>query len=403
MSGFARRCLAAAAALAIAAGVPLPASAESITRVAPDPAPGATVRLADGSAAETSLYRLMAGEDVAVDAYCADISTSVNPRAAYTEAEWDGSGVPRSAPAASAAVSWITGHSYPEVGLKTLRTLSGATALDREQAIAATQAAVWHHTNGVNLARGTGRQAGNAASTLDLYDYLLAGAEENGGAEPGATLALAPARVEGADPAAAIGPLTVETTSSGPVAVWVRGAPNGRITDGEGGAVELVRDGEEFFLRLPPETPAGVATVYARVTDAEVRPGRLYAGKDGVRTQPLVAADHVVTSATAVAKVDWVPEAPAAEADPRPEPPESARPPAQPDERDQAPSAAPSARPTAEASSPSPEEVVVAEDRRPDEHLAQTGTWLGTLLILGLALVAVGAAVLYLARRRRSL
>src|SRR5690625_1649961 len=92
MPGFARRCLAVAAALALAAGLPVSAAAQEIARVAPGPQPGATVRLADGGAAETSLYRLMMSEDTAVRTYCGDISTSVDTQAAYAESSWEGSG-----------------------------------------------------------------------------------------------------------------------------------------------------------------------------------------------------------------------------------------------------------------------------------------------------------------------
>ncbi|MUL42699.1 TQXA domain-containing protein [Streptomonospora sp. PA3] len=394
--GLLRRCVAAAAALALAAGTPSPASAQDIARVGPEAESGATIRLEGGDAAKTSLYRLMVDEDTAVAAYCADISTSVNPRAAYTESSWDADSAPAVHAAAPAALNWITAHSYPSVDLERLREESGVPGVNQAQAIAATQAAVWHHTNGIDLAQGPGRgSAGNAAPMRELYDYLLEGARLNAGAEPEATLALTPGRVERADPAAPIGPFTVHTTSPGPVAVWVGGARNGQLTGPGGEPVEQVGDGGEFFLRLPPQTPTGVATVYARVTDARVRPGRLFVGKDGVQTQPLVAADTAATGATAAVKVDWVSEEAAAEERPEPESPgtedgdqdaDEAAPPA--------PSASPAQTPAA-----SPTEVVVAEDRRPEDNLARTGTWLGTILIVGLALVAVGAAVLYLTRR----
>ncbi|GAA1769531.1 thioester domain-containing protein [Streptomonospora arabica] len=400
MSGLMRRCLAAAAAaLAFAGGSAVPAAAEDLSRVAPETEQGATIRLAGGGAAETALYRLMVGDDAAVEAYCADISTSVDPQAAYAEAAWEAGAAPNAAPTAPGAVSWITAHSYPHVGLDRLREASGVAAASRAQAIAATQAAVWHHTNGVDLERERPQGSDRLPPTVRLYDYLLEGARREADSDPGATLELTPDRVEGADPAGPIGPLTVHTTSPGPVRVWVSGTREGRLSDAEGDAAEQVGDGDEFFLRLPPETPAGVATVYAEVTDARVRPGRLFVGKDGVQTQPLVVADTAVTGATASVKVDWVAEAPSSEAPPRPEPSAS-----QAAEADAAAPPSPSSSALSAASpSASSAGVVVAEDRRPDDNLAHTGTWLGSLLILGLALVAVGAAVLYLTRHRRSM
>lgn len=202
--------------------------------------------------------------------------------------------------------------------------------------------------------------------------------------------------MESADPAEPIGPLTVHTSALGPVSVWVRGAPEGRLTDADGTEVARLGDGDRFFLRLPETAGAGVATVYAGVSDAVVAPGRLFVGRYGVSTQPLVAAGSAMAGATASVKVDWAPpepEAPDAPASPAPE-------------ADPAPSSAPpSTAPAQAAPSPSDSEtpMVVAEDRRPRERLAHTGTWLGTIVIVGLALVAVGATALYLGRRRRDL
>ncbi|MFD0773346.1 thioester domain-containing protein [Streptomonospora algeriensis] len=404
MSGLLRRCLAvAAAALAVAAGAPAPVSAQDLSRVAPDTEQGATLRLKGGGAATTSLYRLTVGEDTSVEAYCADISTSVNTEAAYTGAAWGSDAAPEVDAAAPGALTWITERSYPSVELERLRAESGVQGLSRPQAIAATQAAIWHHTNGVDLQPASERGSGNAATVVSLYDYLLEGARQHSEEVPGAPLELTPGRVEGADPEKPIGPLTVRTTSPGPVAVWVRGARHGQLTGAGGDPVDLVHDGEEFFLRLPAEAPAGVATVYAKVTDARVRPGRLFVGKNGVETQPLVVAESAVAVANAAVKVDWVYDGGPVDAQPRPEPSASAPAPGKAGGAEP-PSAPPATSPGATRSaSPSPEEVVVAEDRRPDDHLARTGTWVGTAVIVGLALVALGAAALYLSRRRRAL
>ncbi|GAB3449016.1 hypothetical protein GCM10027570_23070 [Streptomonospora sediminis] len=408
MSGFLRRFIAAAgAAIALAAGASAPAAAADLSRIAPEPERGATIHLAGGGAAETSLYRLTVSQGAAVHAYCADISADVNREAAYTETSWATGAAPQAHAGAPAALNWITAHSFPQVDLERLRRVSGAGGLTRAQAIAATQAAVWHHTNGVELDRTARRGGGNAPATRKLYTYLLAGARQGTGAEPGAALALDPRRIEGADPAAPIGPLTVRTTSAEPVGVWVRGAAQGRLTDADGTEVERVGDGEEFFLRLPPETPAGVATVHARAASAPVRPGRLFAGKNGVQTQPLVVADGTLAAATAEVKVDWVREEapePSAAAEQRPAPSE-------PGSNGGGSGGAPTQTPappagagTAAGGSPSAsaEGVVVADDRRPEDHLAQTGTWLGTILIAGVVLLTVGAVLLYLARRRGS-
>ncbi|KII00114.1 hypothetical protein LP52_04150 [Streptomonospora alba] len=404
MSGILRRCLAAVGAtLAIAAGVSAPASAQDLSRVAPETEQGATLRLKGGEAATTSLYRLTVGENTSVTAYCADISASVSTEAAYTETGWGSDTAPAVDPGTPEALAWITGHSYPNVGLEHLREQSGVPDLGPPQAIAATQAAIWHHTNGVDLVRESAQGPGNATPIRELYDYLVQGTREHAGEVPESTLELTPERVEGADPEAPIGPLTVRTTSPGPVAVWVQGARHGRLTGTGGEDVDLVHDGEEFFLRLPSEAPAGVATVYAQVTDARVQPGRLFVGKDGVETQPLVVADSAVAMANAAVKIDWVTDGGSADTEAESSPSASAPAAGEADEAE-APSAAPSARPRpAPSASSSSGELVVAEDRRPDDHLAYTGAWVRGVVIVGLILAAAGTAALYLARRRRSL
>ncbi|GAA4890839.1 Cys-Gln thioester bond-forming surface protein [Streptomonospora salina] len=407
MPGLVRRFLAAAtAALAVAAGVPAPATAQDLSRVAPETEKGATLRLDGGEAATTSLYRLTVDGDGSVQAYCADISTSVNSQAAYAEAEWGSGTAPQADSSTPGAVAWITENSYPNVGMERLREESGVRGIGRRQAIAATQAAIWHRTNGVELKRGSERGPGNAAQITGLYDYLVRGARAHTGEVPASALELAPGRIEGADPDAPIGPLTVHTTSPGPVAVWVQGADDGQLTGAGGRALDLVQDGEEFFLALPSEAPAGVATVYAKVTDARIRPGRLFGGKDGVETQPLVTAGSAVSTATAAVKVDWAAHTGATDAQPDPAPsasvPATAAAPGVGGSASAAPSAPPTPTPTPQASA-SPSGVVVAEDRRPDGHLAHTGTWLGPVIAAGLILVAAGAAGLYLARRRRTM
>ncbi|MDA0563081.1 thioester domain-containing protein [Streptomonospora sp. S1-112] len=397
-----RRAAAAALALAVATGAPAPAAAEDLSRVAPDSTPGATVLLAGGEAAETTLYRLAVGEGAEVAAYCADVSTSVRPEAAYVEAAWSDPLAPAGAADSAGAVGWIAAHSYPNVDLADLRAESGARALTEAQAIAGTQAAIWHFTNGLALESGRGGRgggAGNAVPTVRLYEHLVAGAAETERPAPEPGLRVTPERVKRADPAEPIGPLTVHTSALGPVSVWVRGAPEGRLTDADGDAVARLGDGDRFYLRLPTDAGAGVATVYAGVADSVVAPGRLFVGRDGVSTQPLVAAGSAMAGATASVKVDWAPAEPGAPSAPASPAPEAE--PAAPAPSSAPPSTAP------ERTEPSPsgstDPMVVAEDRRPPERLASTGTWLGTIVIVGLALVAVGAAALYLGRRRRDL
>jgi TQXA domain-containing protein len=112
-----------------------------------------TVVFADGSTARTDLIRLNPN----IDAYSVDF-TGVAPRtpSRYRPANW--SAVPNlSARAHEAEVDWIIRNSFPTLGTAELsRRLRAAghrlgAHLAEHEAIAATQTAIWHFTNGLDL------------------------------------------------------------------------------------------------------------------------------------------------------------------------------------------------------------------------------------------------------------
>ena len=113
-----------------------------------------TVVFTDGSTARTDLIRLNPG----IDAYSLDY-TGVAPSrpSRYRPANW--SAVPNAAARAyEAEVDWIIRNSFPTLGTAELSRrarraghLSGHSHLADHEAIAATQAAIWHFTNGLRL------------------------------------------------------------------------------------------------------------------------------------------------------------------------------------------------------------------------------------------------------------
>ena len=110
------------------------------------------IRFADGSTAHTDLIRLNPN----IDAYSVDFG-GVSPRrlAHYREAPW------RHAPASAnrwhREITRVLAHSYPAVSTAELtRRLRehgypGTAEIRRHEAIAATQAAIWRLTNGLDL------------------------------------------------------------------------------------------------------------------------------------------------------------------------------------------------------------------------------------------------------------
>lgn len=113
-----------------------------------------TVVFADGTTARTDLIRLNPN----IDAYSLDfLGVAPTRPSQYVPANW--SAVPNvAARAFEAEVDWIIRNSYPTLGTVELSRrvrgaghLSGDAHLAEHEAIAATQAAIWHFTNGLRL------------------------------------------------------------------------------------------------------------------------------------------------------------------------------------------------------------------------------------------------------------
>lgn len=141
-----------------------------------------TVVFTDGSTARTDLIRLNPN----IDAYSLDFSGVAPTRpSSYRAANW--SAVPNaSARAYEAEVDWIIRNSFPTLGTVELSRrvrragqLNGTSHLADHEAIAATQAAIWHFTNGLRLDNrsldvpvATVRDAGSITFEFDGHPQL---------------------------------------------------------------------------------------------------------------------------------------------------------------------------------------------------------------------------------------
>ena len=113
-----------------------------------------TVMFTDGTTARTDLIRLNPN----IDAYSLDfLGVAPTRPSQYRPANW--SAVPNvAARAFEAEVDWIIRNSYPTLGtvdlsrrVRSAGYLSGDAHFAEHEAIAATQAAIWHFTNGLRL------------------------------------------------------------------------------------------------------------------------------------------------------------------------------------------------------------------------------------------------------------
>ncbi|GAA1453569.1 hypothetical protein GCM10009602_60450 [Nocardiopsis tropica] len=388
MSGILRRCAALLASAALTGAlVSAPAAdADDFSRVDRDPVEGAALVLADGREVDTALFSLRVADEASVRAYAARVEEEVRPRTAYVESAWsDNPGWTGSDPSPAPAdrANWIVSHSYPAVDLGLLSQVTGLVQLDEAGAIAATQAALWHVLEGAEPDRSA-----NDLAVVALYEFLVAGSGTAADHTTARSLELSPSHVEEVAPDEPLGPLTVHSSAADPVQVSVRGAPAAWLVDGAGDQVTQADDGAELFLDVDPSVPAGVVTLHLLGQDVSLPEGRLFTGRDGVRTQPLITAEEVSATSSASATLTWHPEQ-TAEPSPEetPEPAPSEEPPALGEAPDEAPTGV--------------ETPAGADDRIPGEGLARTGTWLSGLLIIAGALVVSGLLILVLGRKRR--
>lgn len=388
MSGILLRCAALLSASALIGTLTTaPAAADDFSRLDRDPVAGLPVVLTDGDEVDTALFSLRVADEDSVRAYALVVDEEVRPRTAYVESAWadrpEWTVTPGdSAPAHRA--NWVVSNSYPNVPLPVLGAVSGVLFLEETHAIAATQAALWNVLDGVELDPDT-----NHPDVMTLYAYLVEGSADAESGTTSPSVEVSPAQTEAVAPEEPLGPLTVSSAGEGPVRLSLRGAPASWLVDAEGEEISQAHDGDEVYLDVDPSVPAGVVTLHLRGSDVPLEEGRLFTGREGVRTQPLITAEPGSATSSTSATFTWRGEEPRGETTEEPEP-ETAGPEA-PEVRE-----LPSPEPVVE-DTPTPE----ARDRNAESGLALTGTWLSGLLVIAGALVVSGLLILVLGRKRR--
>ncbi|QIK84077.1 TQXA domain-containing protein [Sanguibacter sp. HDW7] len=118
-----------------------------------------TVIWSDGTTSPTDLFRVSATDGSSADAYSVDLTRNrlIGENRRYTETDWVEGGNP-AAHDNEAEIAWILAHSYPRVSTSTLsdrlRTADpsfGTANVRTWNAIAATQAALWHFSDDARL------------------------------------------------------------------------------------------------------------------------------------------------------------------------------------------------------------------------------------------------------------
>ncbi|MYW04044.1 thioester domain-containing protein [Streptomyces sp. SID3343] len=235
--------------------------------------------------------------------YCIDLETGVNGNVDYREGTWADSWLKDTAKVAK--INWVLNNSYPKVNdLTALGKAAGLKKnekLSAKEAVAATQAAIWHYSNGVDAS------SWNDDDVVALYKYLTGGANAGQPNEPGASLELSPSTKSGKDgDTPGVGPVTVKTTSTEPVAVKLNGTvPAGvSLVGKDGNAITTAANGTDLFVKVPKSQQPGKAEISA-TTKAGVNIGRVFVAKDRKHSQTLITAGSQPFSVSASASVNW--------------------------------------------------------------------------------------------------
>jgi TQXA domain-containing protein/LPXTG-motif cell wall-anchored protein len=214
-----------------------------------------------------------------------------------------------------AKINWILHNAFPFVGTDVLGkalTDTGVTltnGLNQKEAISATQAAVWHFSDGKNLDESNPLPKGPMDSRADvvaLYKYLTGSANVGIGDQPTPALAISPTDASGAA-GERIGPFTV--TTNGEIHKLTTKLPEGvKITDENGTELtaEQIKDGAKLFLDVPADAEKGNGTFELTAT-AGVNTGRLFVGENYAQkaTQSLIVAKAEKSEIVVSAGAKW--------------------------------------------------------------------------------------------------
>lgn len=238
-------------------------------------------RIATGDGAiRTRLFPLYTrpGDEPDQLSYCVEFSVNARYDLGMSVGGWDS--FPGDNNFASDAqvrehVAWIVRHSYPQTRLDTLAEAAEADGLTAQDAIAATQAAIWTYTDakpakagfvykGLATGRGTDTTSPEARRVQAVIDYLTGDANTGKPESEGPQLTTAGLGTPGTA-GEKVGPVTFNA-SEAELAVTVETDYPLVFADGAPVDPQRVPSGRELFLDVPADAPAGSATLSATVT-----------------------------------------------------------------------------------------------------------------------------------------
>lgn len=351
---------------------------------------------------ETELIQLrIKGDDESkVLTYCVELPTDLKDGDFLKEVEWDKHPTGKKFTDVAGKILYVLTNSFPGIPMKGAKDgvdieHKWGKDFEQDEVIAATQAAIWHFSDGVELDLSDKR---NNDDVKTLYTKLVEQAEKNPITnQPKPTLQIEPTSQSGksSDKVEKIGPFKVTTTAS--EVKLTASLPEGvTITDAQGNPLAVQKKDDkiavqgtgdkvsEFFVQVPANAPDGKAT-FQLSAEASLSIGRLFvaidkeAGSDNV-AQSLVVAQPQKAKVEADAKADWKLEV---------KPPTST-----------------TTTTTETTTSTTTTTATTPNNPAPggsgDDNLASTGASILWPLLGGLALVGAGVGALFVVRRKKA-
>jgi TQXA domain-containing protein/LPXTG-motif cell wall-anchored protein len=277
---------------------------------------GYRLNLGKGGDYIAELFEMKLSNGSTLKLYCVQITVGLRTDVDMVERPWNKYPAEGPFTANSAKINWVLHNGYPGTGLDALgKALKKAgvevhDGVSEREAIAATQAAVWHFSDGVNLdATKPLAEENSADANADvaaLYAYFTGDQNKGIGEQPKPTLNIAADKTEGAA-GSKVGPYSVAT--SGDITSLTSQLPEGvKITDADGKELKGsdVKDGSKLFVDVPAGTKPGKGAFTLKAT-GELDTGRLFVAENYAKkpAQSLIVADSEKTEVTANAPASW--------------------------------------------------------------------------------------------------
>ncbi|GAA1343607.1 hypothetical protein GCM10009611_17490 [Arthrobacter roseus] len=251
-----------------------------------------------GSPVATNTFNIRTETGDRYQAYCVEYQISGVNETPMSEVGWGQMPGSNDFTENAEYVNWILNNSYPAIDVDAVAGAVDAAVesghfhdgLTEKEAVTATQAAIWHYSDGMGFRQVAGVQSQHADSDVRrLYTYLTDDAVNVGLAdEPeAAAINLTVENPEGIV-GELVGPFLIEATRD--VTALSADRDDIELVNAQGETINLEAPplGEPIFAQVPADTQAGEINIIAEINAAPVA-GRLFVGA-AERTQSMVMA-----------------------------------------------------------------------------------------------------------------